>query len=86
MTLEQFDSLTEDEMAMALYIVNHISPVVSYEIPPKGLLWFRKGALEARIQAAFPHVLKEAHPVFSSLLNKLGVAHEIRYETPPKKE
>lgn len=84
MTLAQFESLTEDELAMALYIVNTLTPVMPYEIPPKGLMWFRKGALESRIQAAFPHVLKEAHPVFSSLLTKLGVAHEIKYEQPPQ--
>ena len=83
MTLDQLESLTEQEWAMALFIVNHLFPVQGIEIPPRGLIWFRKGILEQKIQAAFPHVTREAHPVFSSLLTKLGVAHEIKYEQPP---
>jgi len=84
MTLDQLDSLTEDELVMALYIVNHLFPVsLVGEISPRGLTWFRKGELEKKIQQAFPHIKREAHPVFSGLLNKLGLPHEIRYEQPP---
>lgn len=84
MTINQLDSLTEDELIMALFIVNHLFPVpLVGELPPQGLTWFKKGVLEEKIKAAFPHVHMGAHPIFSSLLTKLGVQHEIRYESPP---
>lgn len=84
MTRHQLKSLSEDELAMALFVVNHLSPAISgSELPPEGLTWFRKGALEQKLMGSFNHLTKEAHPTFSSLLTKLGVAHEIRYEQPP---
>lgn len=84
MTLHQFNSLTDDEVGFVLYVVNTLSPVSpGYEIPPNGLVWLRSGVIERKIQEAFPHVKKEAHPIFSSILNKLGVKHEIKYEQPP---
>ena len=78
MTLNQLETLTEDEWAMAWYIVNHITPVPNIEIPPRGLTWFRSGELEKKLIAAFNHVKPEAHPIYSSLLTKLGVQHEIK--------
>ena len=85
MTLHQFNSLDETELCMVLYIVNVLFPVsLVGEIPPRGLTWFRKGVLEEKIKAAFPQVKNEAHPIFSSLLTKLGVQHEIKYEQPPQ--
>lgn len=84
MTLHQLNSLTEDELALALYVVNTLSPVGAVgEIPPRGLTWFRKGMLEQKLHQCFPHLTKEAHPIFSSLLTKLDMPHEIRYEQPP---
>ena len=84
MTLHQLNSLTEDELALALYVVNVHAPSLSgVEIPPQGLTWFKKGVLEKKIGEAFPALKKEAHPTFSSLLNKLGVQHDIKYEQPP---
>lgn len=84
MTLHQLNSLTEDEICFTLYVVNILSPIsLGYEIPSNGLTWLRKGVLEKKIQESFPHVKKEAHPIFSSILNKLGVKHEIKYEQPP---
>ena len=82
MTLDQLNSLDEQELCMALYIVNHISPVQNIEIPYRGLTWFRKGELEEKIMDSFPRLKKEGHSVFSSLLLKLGVPHEIKYEQP----
>jgi len=84
MTLEQLKSLNDDEIALALYIVNvHAPSLTGVEIPTQGLTWFKKGALEKKIGESFPALKKEAHPVFSSLLNKLGIPHEIKYEQPP---
>lgn len=83
MTLHQLNSLSEYEMALTLYIVNiHTPSLPGVEIPPQGLTWFKKGMLEKKIGETFPALTKEAHPIFSSLLNKLGVQHEIKYETP----
>ena len=83
MTLAQLHRLDEHELAMVLFIVNHLTPVLPYEIPPQGLTWFKKGMLEKKIGEAFPALKHEAHSIFSSLLNKLGVQHEIKYEQPP---
>lgn len=84
MTLEQLHSLSEDELGMALFIVNHISPVPAMkEIPPIGLTWFRKGTLEKKLMNALDYVNPEAHPIFSSLLTKLNIQHEIKYEQLP---
>jgi len=84
MTLEQLSSLTEDELAMCLYIVNVLHPMSPpMEIPPRGLTWFRPGVLEKKIGDSFQQIKPEYHGLFSSVLNNLGVQHEIRYETPP---
>lgn len=84
MTLAQLESLDDMELALILYIINNVYPVdiPKMQFEPRHLTWFRKGVLEERIQRSFPLLEKSAHPVFSSLLNKLGVAHEIRYEQP----
>lgn len=83
MTLNQLNTLTDDEVGFVLYIVNKLNPPpFGQEIPEIGLTWFRKGALEQKIQNAFPYLKHEAHPVFSSILNKLDVKHEIKYEQP----
>ena len=84
MTLEQLSSLTEQELDMCLYVVNVLAPVPGVpDIPPHGLTWFKKGVLEQKIGGSFQQVKREHHSIFSSLLNKLGVQHEIKYETPP---
>jgi len=84
MTLDQLNSLTEDEIAIALHIVNVISPTIKdLEFPPYGLTWFRPGTLERKLLNNFNSLKPEAHPIYSSLLNKLNVQHEIKYQTPP---
>jgi hypothetical protein len=84
MTLYQLESLTEEELGMALYIVNTLKPLKpSIELPPRGLTWLRKGELEKRLMESFSFIKPEAHPIYSSLLNKLGIQHEIKYEQPP---
>ena len=85
MTLNQLKELTEDEVATCLYIVNQISPlaVPKMEFEPRHLVWFRHDMLVKKLLDAFPNVKPEGHCVFSSLLKKLGVQHEIKYEHPP---
>lgn len=80
MTLDQLEALTEDELILALYVVRDVVPPI---VEPQHLTWLRKGALERRIGEVFNQLKKEAHPTFSSLLHKLDVEHEIRYEQPP---
>jgi len=83
MTLELLKTLDEKELEIALYVVNGISPVIKNTvIPPIGLTWFKRGALEKRIVDAFDKVKPEFHSIYSSLLNKLGVEHVIKHETP----
>lgn len=84
MTIEQLSSLNEQELMLCLYVVNVLSPVKGVgEIPPRGLTWFRKGELEKRLMAAFNQVKPDAHSIYSSLLTKLNIQHEIKYEQPP---
>ena len=84
MTLEQLSSLTEDELALCLFIVNRVFPVKpKIEVTPRGLTWFRPGVLEKKIMDSFQKIKPEYHGLFSSVLNKLDIKHEIRYETPP---
>jgi hypothetical protein len=80
MTLAQLESLSAEELSMALYVVNVLRPPKpQIDIPPLGLTWFRKGELERLLIECFNNVKKEAHPIYSSLLTKLDVNHQIQY-------
>jgi len=85
MTLSQLESLSDDELAMALYIVNVLKPVQPPigEINPRGLTWFKHDLLVKKILDCFPLVKPEHHPIFVSLLDKLGVKVEIHAQPPP---
>lgn len=80
MTIHQLNTLTEDELAMALYIVNNISPP---KIPPgpfeaRHLTWFKHNALIHKFLESFPKIKPEGHAIFSSLMEKLGAKVEIK--------
>lgn len=78
MTLEQLSLLSDDELNMCLFIVNHIAPKqISYEIGPRDLCWFRKGILEKKLAESFDKVKPDYHSIYSSLLNKLSIQHKI---------
>jgi len=85
MTLNQLETLTEDELGLALYVVNVLAPPGSpkTEFGPKNLTWFRRGVLEKKLLDIFPKLKPEGHATYSSLLTKLGIQHEIKYEQPP---
>ena len=85
MTLSQLESLTDDELAMALYIVNVLKPVQPPmgEIPPRGLTWFKHDMLVKNIVDCFSLVKPEFHAIYLSLLTKLGVKVEIKQQPPP---
>lgn len=82
MTFNQIQTLTEDEVCLALYIVNVIANpgVPKMEFEPRHLTWFRKGMLEQKILSAFPSLLPEGHVTYTSLLSKLGIQVNIKYE------
>jgi hypothetical protein len=84
MTLDQLNSLDENELAMALYIVNHISPpsALKVELTPRNLTWFKHHMLIQKIVDVFPQVLPESHGTFSSLLQKMGVTITIKKMEP----
>jgi hypothetical protein len=88
MTLNQLETLTEDELALALYIVNVIEPldIPKMQFEPRQLTWFRHEALVEKLVRAFPKLLPEGHPIFVSLMEKLGVKGEIRKPEPPQTE
>lgn len=85
MTLNQLETLTEDEVSMALFIVNHVFPLESpkMELSPRHLTWFKHDALIKKLIAAFPRIKPEGHAIYVSLMAKLGVQGEVRYEQPP---
>lgn len=85
MTLNQLKELNEDELVVCLHIVNIISPTTSpkMEFEPKHLVWFRHDMLAKKLIDAFPSLKPEGHAIYSSLLKKLGIQHEIKYEHPP---
>lgn len=84
MTLNQLNSLDEQELGLALYVINVLAPPGSpkVEFKPKNLTWFRRGVLEKKFLDIFPMLKPEGHATYSSLLNKLGIQHEIKYEQP----
>lgn len=83
MTLDQLQSLTEDELCIALHVVNFIKPVKPpIEISPIGLTWFRKGFLETKLIESVSWIKPEGLAAYSSLLTKLGIQHEIKQQIP----
>ena len=63
---------------------NTISPTTNpkMEFEPKHLVWFRHDMLAKKLVDAFPSLKPEGHAIYSSLLKKLGIQHEIKYEQP----
>jgi hypothetical protein len=79
MTLNQLQTLTDDELAIALYVVNHLSPP---GIPPgpfdaRDLTWFKHLSLVQKLVDSFSKLKPEGHAVYKSLMEKLGVKIEI---------
>ena len=84
MTQQQIDLLSEDEKDMLLYILNQVFPVAfpKMEFDLHTIKWHRHDLLMKKIIETFPHLKPEGHSIYSSLLTKLGVQHEIKYEQP----
>ena len=84
MTLNQLAELTDDELCACLYVINVLSPlkIPGCEFSPENLTWIRHDMLIKKLLDNFPKVKQEHHPIYSSLLTKLGVKHEIKYNAP----
>ena len=85
MTLDQLHSLDEQELAMILVVVNIIDPMTCPKIQfePRQLTWFRHEFLVKKLVDAFPKLKPEGHTIYLSLMEKLGIKGEIKYEQPP---
>ncbi len=84
MTLAQLEDLNEDELAMVLYVVNHIAPPVVPQMTfePRNLTWFKHDELIKKMLNSFSRLKPEGHAIYVSLMQKLGVCIEIKQQPP----
>lgn len=83
MTLNQLNSLTEEELEMALFIVNCLensSNKIQYN--PQNLTWFKHDAIIKKFLRAFNQLKPEGHSIYVSLMKKLGIHIEINQSSP----
>ena len=85
MTLNQLEDLTEDELALVLYVVNVIAPleVPKMQFEPRQLTWFKHDMLIKKLLDSFNKLKPEGHATYVSLMQKLGVCIEIKQQPPP---
>jgi len=75
MTLEQFKSLTEDELAMLLFLCNDKNaPILPYEITEDILLYVKHTTLCNLLLKSEPNLTDEGKPIFTCLKTKLGIS------------
>lgn len=88
MTLNQLETLTEDELAIALYVVNVIAPpdVPKMTFEPRHLTWFKHDMLIKKLLDSFNKLKPEGHATYTSLMQKLGVCVQIKQNEPPRTE
>lgn len=86
MTINQLQTLTEDELCLALYVVNQLSPAVAPPPPydPDHLTWWKHTALVQKMLDVFPKLKPEAHTIYASLMEKMGVKVEIKPVLSPE--
>ena len=85
MTLNQLQTLSEDETVMALHIINVIAPpgLPKMTFEPRHLTWFKHDLLIKKFIDAFPSIKPEGHATYISLMQKLGVCIQINQNPPP---
>ena len=75
MTLHQLGSLNEDELAMALYIVNCLEPkILTYELGRRLLCSIKHHKLCERVVKSEPFINELGMPILVSLKSKLGIS------------
>jgi hypothetical protein len=74
MRIGQLETLTEDELALLLYIVNVIEPLGApqMEITAKQLLWFKHDSLVWKVVKQESKLTPEGKEIFKSLMTKLN--------------
>lgn len=71
---ETLKTLTDDELAMLLFVVNNHKPrLLSYEIDRNILKSMHLRKLVEVLKKVEPDLLEHAKPIFSCLLEKLGI-------------
>lgn len=85
MTLNQLNSLDEQELSMLLYICNVLAPldIPKIQFEPRQLTWIRHDMLINKLLNSFKSVNLEGHATYISLMQKLGVKIEIKHEEVP---
>lgn len=85
MTLNQLETLSEDELALALYIVNVVAPPVLPKGPfePRHLTWFNHEQLIRKFLEIFSKLTPDGHATYVSLMQKLGVCIQIQQHPVP---
>lgn len=73
MRIGQLETLTEDELALLLYIVNVKDPVSSpkMEFSPKHVLWIKHALLLKKVETQEPNLTDEGKVIHKSLMAKL---------------
>ncbi len=74
-TLHQLNSLTDDEIAVVLYIVNCLEPkILPYELGPRLLCSIKHHKLCERVVKSEPFINELGMPILVSLKSKLGIS------------
>jgi len=85
MTLNQLHSLDEQELALALVIVNEIAPptLPKMTFEPRHLTWFNHEQLIRKFLEIFSKLTPDGHATYVSLMQKLGVCIQIQQHPVP---
>lgn len=74
MTSETLKTFTDDELALLLYVVNsHTPKLLNGEVTPNLLKSIHLWKLSEMLKKAEPNLLDEAKPIFTCVLEKLGI-------------
>lgn len=74
MSTDTLKTLTDDELALLLYVVNsHTPKLLNCEITPNLLKSIHVWKLDEMLKKAEPNLLDEAKPIFACVLEKLGI-------------
>jgi hypothetical protein len=84
MTRHKLEELNEDELGILFYVVNVLFPIncPKMEFDMNSIKWYKHDLLIKKLAEAFPHLKQDGYTTYSSLLNKLGVQHEIKPGQP----
>lgn len=74
MNTDKLNEFTSDELALLLYVVNNHKPrILNCEVTPHLLKYIHLWKLDEMLKKAEPNLTDEAKPIFSCVLEKLGI-------------